>query len=143
MVCLGFEPRMAGWQAQTNPLSYGGIPKYPRSLPQMRNWIKLYFCPRKKVFFTSFSATLLIFPAQKMYVNKTKIICFDGRTAKRDNTLGRQNGKQRGPPQLSGFVCDYHPAVVPGSNSKHTIYLCLYIVTLCSVFVIELRKGQN
>ena len=26
MVCLGFEPRAAGWKAQTNPLSYGGIP---------------------------------------------------------------------------------------------------------------------
>ena len=26
MVCLGFEPRAAGWKAQTNPLSYGGTP---------------------------------------------------------------------------------------------------------------------
>ena len=26
MVCLGFEPRAAGWKAQTNPLSYGGNP---------------------------------------------------------------------------------------------------------------------
>ena len=24
MVCLGFEPRAAGWKARTNPLSYGG-----------------------------------------------------------------------------------------------------------------------
>ena len=24
MVCLGFEPRAAGWQAQTKPRSYGG-----------------------------------------------------------------------------------------------------------------------
>ena len=24
MVCLGFEPRAAGWQAQTKPWSYGG-----------------------------------------------------------------------------------------------------------------------
>ena len=24
MVCLGLEPGAAGWQAQTNPLSYGG-----------------------------------------------------------------------------------------------------------------------
>ena len=24
MVCLGFEPRAAGWKAQMNPLSYGG-----------------------------------------------------------------------------------------------------------------------
>ena len=24
MVCLGLEPRAAGWNAQTNPLSYGG-----------------------------------------------------------------------------------------------------------------------
>ena len=23
-VCLGLEPRVAGWKAQTNPLSYGG-----------------------------------------------------------------------------------------------------------------------
>ena len=28
MVCLGFEPRVAGWKAQTNPLSYGGTPYY-------------------------------------------------------------------------------------------------------------------
>ena len=24
MVCLGFEPGVAGWKAETNPLSYGG-----------------------------------------------------------------------------------------------------------------------
>ena len=27
MVCLGFEPGAAGWQAQTKPRSYGGHPK--------------------------------------------------------------------------------------------------------------------
>ena len=27
MVCLGLEPRAAEWQAQMNPLSYGGTPK--------------------------------------------------------------------------------------------------------------------
>ena len=26
MVCLGLEPGAAGWNAQTNPLSYGSIP---------------------------------------------------------------------------------------------------------------------
>ena len=26
MVCLGFEPGVAGWKALTNPLSYGGTP---------------------------------------------------------------------------------------------------------------------
>ena len=26
MVCLGLEPGAAGWQAQTNPLGYGGTP---------------------------------------------------------------------------------------------------------------------
>ena len=26
MVCLGLEPRVAGWKVQTNPLSYGGSP---------------------------------------------------------------------------------------------------------------------
>ena len=26
MVCLGFEPGAEGWKAQTNPLSYGGLP---------------------------------------------------------------------------------------------------------------------
>ena len=26
MVCLGLKPGMAGWKAQTNPLSYGGTP---------------------------------------------------------------------------------------------------------------------
>ena len=24
MVCLGLDPRAAGWKAQTNPLNYGG-----------------------------------------------------------------------------------------------------------------------
>ena len=28
MACLGLEPRAAGWQGQTNPLSYGGTPRY-------------------------------------------------------------------------------------------------------------------
>ena len=28
MVCLRFEPRAAGWKAQTNPLSYGGTPAF-------------------------------------------------------------------------------------------------------------------
>ena len=31
MVCLRFEPRAAGWKAQTNPLSFGGTP-YLKSL---------------------------------------------------------------------------------------------------------------
>ena len=26
MVCLGLEPGVAGWKAQTNPLSYSGTP---------------------------------------------------------------------------------------------------------------------
>ena len=26
MVCLGVEPGVAGWEAQTNPLIYGGNP---------------------------------------------------------------------------------------------------------------------
>ena len=28
MVCLGFEPRVAGWKAQMDPLSYGGTPHH-------------------------------------------------------------------------------------------------------------------
>ena len=26
MVCLGLEPRAAGWNVHSNPLSYGGTP---------------------------------------------------------------------------------------------------------------------
>ena len=26
MVCLGFDPGVAGWKARMNPLSYGGSP---------------------------------------------------------------------------------------------------------------------
>ena len=26
MVCFGLEPRASGWNAQTNPLSYGDTP---------------------------------------------------------------------------------------------------------------------
>ena len=34
MVCLGLEPRVAEWKAQTNPLSYGGTPSSaPVSIP--------------------------------------------------------------------------------------------------------------
>ena len=29
-MCLGLEPRVAGWQVQTNPLSYGGTPLYSK-----------------------------------------------------------------------------------------------------------------
>ena len=28
MVCLGFKPGAAGWNVQTNPLSYGGTPEH-------------------------------------------------------------------------------------------------------------------
>ena len=28
MMCLGLEAVAAGWKAQTNPLSYGGTPKF-------------------------------------------------------------------------------------------------------------------
>ena len=28
MVCFGFEPGVSGFKAQTNPLSYGGIPSF-------------------------------------------------------------------------------------------------------------------
>ena len=28
MVCLGFEPGAAGWKARTNPLSFGGTPRF-------------------------------------------------------------------------------------------------------------------
>ena len=29
MLCLELEPGAAGWKALTNPLSYGGIPRFP------------------------------------------------------------------------------------------------------------------
>ena len=28
MVCLGLEPKVAVWKAETNPLSYGGTPSF-------------------------------------------------------------------------------------------------------------------
>ena len=40
MVCLGVEPGVAGWKAQTNPQSYGGTPLttyYNASLVQKAN----------------------------------------------------------------------------------------------------------
>ena len=37
------------------------------------------------------------------------------------------------PPQLSGFVCAYHPAAV-GSSPKHTIYAFI-IYSNCAIFV--------
>ena len=38
MACLGLEHGVAEWKAQTNPLSYGGTPKYQNSL-------KIHFYP--------------------------------------------------------------------------------------------------
>ena len=32
MVCLGFEPGVAGWEARTNPLSYLGTPQADKCL---------------------------------------------------------------------------------------------------------------
>ena len=37
MVCLGFKPGVAGWKAQTNPLSYGGTPFQRNSKPS--DWL--------------------------------------------------------------------------------------------------------
>ena len=46
MVCLGLEPRVAGWKAQTNPLSYGGtllIEKTERKKIETGNgWLKKF-----------------------------------------------------------------------------------------------------
>ena len=36
MVCLGPEPGAVGWKAQTNPLSYSGI-------PYSVDWVKEYY----------------------------------------------------------------------------------------------------
>ena len=54
MVCLGFEPGVAGWKAQTNPLSYGGTPNNPQLKPNSNasiftqdkifSPIQLYYC---------------------------------------------------------------------------------------------------
>ena len=41
MVCLGFEPGVAGWKAQMNPLSYGGTPEVGHVNPLFINF--LYF----------------------------------------------------------------------------------------------------
>ena len=43
MVCLGFEPRAAGWKAQTDPLSYGGTPKAKICLYQLHG--REFFIP--------------------------------------------------------------------------------------------------
>ena len=59
------------------------------------------------------------------------------RLLSRSNNLYNSGG---GLPKLSGFVCAYHSAV-PGLNHKHTIYA--YLVKICAIFVIALRKGRN
>ena len=33
MVCLGLEPEASGWNAQTNPLSYGGTESFNVNFP--------------------------------------------------------------------------------------------------------------
>ena len=47
MVCLGLEPGVAGWKAQTNPLSYGGTPKKMKA--RLFN-LFCYFCKNDQDF---------------------------------------------------------------------------------------------
>ena len=35
-MCLGLEPGVAGWYAQTNPLSYGGNPQIDGQLMKQK-----------------------------------------------------------------------------------------------------------
>ena len=42
MVCLGLKPGAAGWKAQTNPLSYGGTPRFA--------YLTIYVLSRAPVF---------------------------------------------------------------------------------------------
>ena len=39
IACLGLEPRVAGWKAQTNPLSYGGTEPGELYLPKLCGFI--------------------------------------------------------------------------------------------------------
>ena len=48
MVCLGLEPGAAGWKAQTNPLSYGGTPKYLSLGNSSKNILTLRFASKLK-----------------------------------------------------------------------------------------------
>ena len=57
MVCLGFEPRAAGWQVQTKPRSYGGHPRV------------LYF---SIVFMTSGPDEIEAYPSC-LFINETKL----------------------------------------------------------------------
>ena len=43
MVCLGLEPGAAGWKAQTNPLSYGGMTSL--IVCRLLNRRKIFSCP--------------------------------------------------------------------------------------------------
>ena len=47
------------------------------------------------------------------------------------------------PPQLCGFVCTFHP-VVPGSNPKHTIQVCIFHYSqLYHIFYYTEKKDEN
>ena len=59
MMCLGFEPRTAGWKAQTNPLSYGLVALNVSLL----FWIERHF---EKTFF-SLSFFLFFFLPSPLY----------------------------------------------------------------------------
>ena len=61
MVCLGFKPGVAGWKAQTNPLSYGGIPG-TSFLPCHQSSINSYAATYSATFCTGLSLLLTVPP---------------------------------------------------------------------------------
>ena len=49
MVCLGIKPGVAGWKAETNPLSYGGTQKEKLCFGENT---KCSFCPNTQAYFS-------------------------------------------------------------------------------------------
>ena len=50
MVCLGLEPGVAGWKAQTNPLSYSGTPFSSLSYSMVNGLIVTCTCSHFSLF---------------------------------------------------------------------------------------------
>ena len=46
------------------------------------------------------------------------------------------------PPQLSGFVCAFHPPA-PGSTPKHAIYAFIIYSQISAIFVLHCEKNEN
>ena len=103
MESSGFNPGLARWQTQTDPLNY---------LQPPHNYSSVIVCTRGG------------HELSRRCRQWRSLKCTCQRSAQRSIKADEKGYKNQishsMPPQLSGFVCSFHPAT-PGSNPKHTV----------------------